>query len=71
MLGLEPGADLSDFVTGLNARLGLPANLREMGVTDEMIPAMVEGALVDHTSATNARKASREDYLALYAEAMG
>ena len=71
VLGLEPGADLSDTITGLNARLGLPANLREMGVTDEMIPAMVEGALVDHTSATNARKASREDYQALYAEAMG
>ena len=71
VLGLEPDADLSDFIAGLNARLGLPANLREMGVTDEMIPAMVEGALVDHTSATNPRPASREDYEALFAEAMG
>lgn len=71
VLGLEPGADLSAYIAGLNARIGLPANLREMGVTDEVIPAMVEGALVDHTAATNARPVSRADFEALFAEAMG
>ena len=71
VLGLAPDADLSDYISRLNARLGLPTNLREMGVTEDVIPAMVEGALVDHTSATNPRPASREDYESLFAEAMG
>jgi len=64
-------ADLAAWVEDLNARLGLPAHLRAMGVPDEVIPRMVEGALADHCSATNPRPASAADYRALFAEAMG
>ena len=71
VLGLEPDADLSAYIADLNARLGLPANLREMGVTDEVIPAMVEAALLDHTAKTNPRPLERADVEALYGEAMG
>ena len=46
----------------LNADLGLPANLKEMGLPREALPTMVEGALADHSNATNPRPVNREDY---------
>ena len=70
-LGLEPDGDLAGFIEDLNARLGLPEGLRAMGVTDSMLPEMVEGALADHSSATNPRPAEKADYERLFAEAMG
>ena len=69
--GLPADADLAGEVEALNARIGLPANLREMGVDDDVIPAMVKGALADHTSATNPRPPVAADYEALFAQAMG
>lgn len=70
-LNLAPDCDLAEEIEALNARLSLPANLRDMGVTGEVIPTMVEGALDDHCNATNPRAASAEDYTALFAAAMG
>ena len=49
----------------------LPASLRAMGVTDEMIPRMVEGATKDHSTATNPRPVTREDFEELFRQAMG
>jgi alcohol dehydrogenase class IV len=70
-LDLAADADLAAEIEALNRRLGLPANLREMGATEEMIPALVEAALADHCHATNPRSASAEDYAAMYRAAMG
>ena len=42
-----------------------------MGVTDDMIPRMIEGALEDHSTATNPRPVAREDFEGLFAQAMG
>ncbi len=70
-MGLPAGADLAAAVEALNRRLGLPANLREMGVTDGVIPRMVEGAVADHSTASNPRPVSSADYEALFAAAMG
>lgn len=69
-MGLPPGTDLAAAIEDLNARLGLPPSLRAMGVPDAVLPRMVEGALVDHSAATNPRQASRADYAALYEAAM-
>ena len=63
--------DLQDAVADLNQRLGLPADLRSMGVTDEMIPPLVPQAMADHTTATNPRPLSEADYTGLFEEAMG
>ncbi len=68
--GLEPGADLADEVAALNARLGLPANLREMGVTEAMIEPLIPHAVADHTTATNPRPLSAGDYRALFLETL-
>lgn len=70
-MGLPAGADLAETIEALNQRLGLPANLREMGVTDDIIPRMVEGAVADHSTASNPRPVDAADYEALFAAAMG
>ena len=70
-LNVPQSSDLASFVETLNADLGLPRTLRAMGVTDDMIPRMIDGALKDHSTATNPRPVTREDFEGLFAQAMG
>lgn len=65
--GLAANADLPDAVAALSSRLGLPANLKAMGVPQSVFPRMVEGALADHSHPTNPRPATADDYAALFA----
>lgn len=69
-VGAAPGEDLATFIERLNAAVGLPASLRAMGVTDDVIPRMIEGAIADHSTGTNPRPVGREDFAALFADAM-
>jgi 4-hydroxybutyrate dehydrogenase len=69
-LEVPAGQDLAGYIESLNAALGLPPSLRAMGVADAMIPAMVEGALKDHSTATNPRPVSRADFVELFRQAM-
>ena len=68
-LGLAPGADLAAHVRALNARLNLPPSLAAMGVPRRVIPAIARAATEDHSSATNPRPATAEDYAALLEDA--
>lgn len=61
---------LADFITALNIRLGLPASLRAMGVTDEMVSHVIDGAVADHSTVTNPRALTRDDFVFLFNEAM-
>ena len=70
-MGLPEGADLAEAIADLNARLGLPAGLTEMGLPAELIPDLAVAATKDHCAATNPRAASAADYEALFREAMG
>ena len=70
-MGLEAGTDLPSFIEAFNAKLELPANLREMGVPDAIVPDMAAAAEIDHCNATNPRPATTDDYLTLIQEAMG
>ena len=70
-MGLPAGSDLAAFIEGLNARLGLPKGLRDMGVRPEILPRMAELAEKDHTTATNPRPATAADYARLLSQAMG
>jgi len=70
-MGLPPGSDLAEAIETLNRDIGLPASLKEMGVPSQVLPAMVEGALLDHSHATNPRPATRADYEALFTQAYG
>lgn len=70
-MGLTADADVAEAIEALNRRIGMPANLREMGVTDEVLPRMIEGAVVDHCNASNPRPTDASAYERLFAEAMG
>jgi 4-hydroxybutyrate dehydrogenase len=69
-LQVPSGQDLAAFIEKLNAGIGLPSSLSAMGVTADMIPRMVEGALKDHSTATNPRPVAREDFEELFRQAM-
>jgi hypothetical protein len=64
-LGGRPDA----VIAALNAEIGIPAGLREMGVTDAMMQAVSHAALEDHCHLTNPRLASQQDYLELLRDA--
>ena len=68
---MEPCRCRLSFITNFNAKLGLPANLRDMGVPDSVIPAMSAAAELDHCNATNPRPATKDDYEALIDRSMG
>ncbi len=69
-MGIDAGADPADHIRELNASLGLPANLGEMGVQSEAIPALAQHAAKDVCTFTNPRPASVEDYETLYEVAL-
>jgi len=69
-LEVPHGQDRASFIEALNAAIGLPPSLRAMGVADEVIPRMVEGAMKDHSTATNPRPLARADFEELFRQAM-
>ena len=69
VFGLPASADLPDAIATLSTRLGLPPSLKAMGVPKSVFPRMVEGAMADHSTPSNPRKPTPEDYAALFDEA--
>ena len=61
-MGLQSGSDIPDAIKDMNARLGLPAGLGAMGVTEGLFDQVITGALADHCHKTNPRIASAEEY---------
>lgn len=69
-MGVPNDTSLDRFIENLNQKLNLPKSLSAMGVTPEIIPAMVEGALKDHSSASNPRPLNKKDFEILFEEAL-
>lgn len=69
--GLHAGSDLAEWISELNARLGLPAGLAALGVPAQVIPRIAAAAEQDPASETNPRPATRADYEQLLRAAMG
>lgn len=69
-MGLDASADPAEHIRKLNAELGLPANLAEMGVQADQIPALAEHAAKDVCTFTNPRPVSTSEYETLYEIAM-
>lgn len=65
----EVGDSLATWISELTARMGLPQRLSEVGVPEDGIPELVEGAMGDGCSLTNAREVSPEDFEELYRQA--
>ena len=62
-MGLPLGGDIPDAIRDMNARLGLPKGLAEMGVKRDMFEQIIKGAMADHCHKTNPRIASVQDYV--------
>jgi len=61
-MGLPSASDIPQAIRDMNARLGLPTGLAEMGVNREMFGQIIKGALADHCHKTNPRIATAQDY---------
>lgn len=70
-MGIASDADPADFIRDLNAKLGLPANLSEMGVQKQAIPDLAAHAAKDVCTFTNPRPCSAAEYETLYEIALG
>jgi len=66
----EVGDSLAAWVSELTTRMGLPQRLSEVGVPEAGIADLVEGAMGDGCSLTNARELVPEDFEALYKAAL-
>ncbi|MEC7538701.1 MAG: iron-containing alcohol dehydrogenase, partial [Pseudomonadota bacterium] len=67
-IGLTPGADIAEAITAMNADIGLPSGLQEMGVEEDDIPEMIAYAMKDLSALTNPRTASEDDFEAMIHE---
>ncbi|MBI08159.1 MAG: 4-hydroxybutyrate dehydrogenase [Rhodospirillaceae bacterium] len=64
-MGLSPKADLAEAVSAMNAEIGLPSGLGDMGVEEENIPELVAYSMKDLSAATNPRGATEDDFEAI------
>ncbi|MBP7655780.1 MAG: iron-containing alcohol dehydrogenase [Pseudoxanthomonas sp.] len=69
-MGLPVHVSVEDAIQDMSRRLQLPAGLGAMGVTADLTPRIVTGALADHSHKTNPREASADDYARLIEAAM-
>lgn len=69
-MGLAANVDLADEIEALNARIGIPKNLGEMGVSMDT-PGIVENAVTDVSTFTNPRPLEASDYEKLFEQAIG
>ena len=69
-MGCDADADPAEFIRELNAELGLPAGLREMGVQPDAPPGLAEHAAKDVCTFTNPWPCSAEDYRGLFEVAL-
>ncbi len=67
---LDSAGDLAEAIRDMNARLGMPKGLAEVGVTPAMFEKIIDGAMADHCHKTNPRLASRDDYTAMLEASM-
>ena len=69
-MGLTSADAIPQAICDMNARLGLPVGLKEVGVHADQFDAIISGALVDHCHKTNPRLATRDDYREMLQQSM-
>ena len=63
--GWAEDADFAEGIARLNAAIGIPARLRDIGVKEDCLVEVAGQALEDNAHKTNPRKLSQDDYLAI------
>ncbi|MES2264860.1 MAG: iron-containing alcohol dehydrogenase [Pseudomonadota bacterium] len=69
-MGLDNASAIVPAIEAMNQRLGMPAGLAELGVTEDMYGKIIAGAMADHCHKTNPVLATEQDYRAMLAAAM-
>lgn len=69
-MNLDQPGDIGEAIRDMNARLGLPKGLAEVGVTEAQFEKIIDGAMADHCHKTNPRLATREDYWGMLGASM-
>ncbi|MGE0333393.1 MAG: iron-containing alcohol dehydrogenase [Ramlibacter sp.] len=69
-MGLGAAGDIPEAIRDMNARLGLPTGLGEMGVQRDWFDRIITGALADHCHKTNPRIASSDEYRQMLADSI-
>ncbi|MAR95943.1 MAG: 4-hydroxybutyrate dehydrogenase [Gammaproteobacteria bacterium] len=67
-MGKNESTDLANEIEKLNGDIGVPSNLGEMGVTEDMIPKLVAHAITDPSNLTTPRLPSQEEWEKLFLE---
>jgi alcohol dehydrogenase class IV len=62
--------DLVSYLSDLNAQIGLPGKLREIGVTSDHIETLADLAFADFCHPNNPKPVTRADFKRLYEEAL-
>lgn len=69
-MGLADSGQIEQALQDKSRALGLPAGLAALGVTENLFPRIVQGALADHSHRSNPRDASADDYMRMLAESL-
>ena len=69
-MGQDESIDLANEIEKLNEKIGIPRSLKEMGVTEDLIPNLVAHAKEDPSNITTPRLPSQEEWEKLFLEAM-
>ncbi|WP_419740538.1 iron-containing alcohol dehydrogenase [Ruegeria sp.] len=70
-LGIKGGFDgFQSFVQEFNDALGIPCQLSELGVTEDRIPELVEGAIIDPSCGGNPIELTKENLTQLFHAAL-
>ncbi len=70
-MGLAEGADVAAAIENLNARVGLPANVRALGYAKQDVDEMAEDAAESFFNGTCPRLPDRDEYADLIRAALG
>ena len=69
-MGREDSQDIAEIIENLNVEIGLPRGLKEMGVTEKMIPDLIDHSVADPSNATTPRLPNRKEWEQLFLDAM-
>lgn len=69
-IGDNHGKDICDFIIELNAKLGIPMKLGEIGVLEEHIEPLAALAIADFCHPNNPKPVTQKDFEQLYREAL-